>query len=194
MNVNIVLILAVVAGICTGSNYYNQPLIATIAHSLQITESAASSIIICAQLSYAFGLIFIAPLADLLNHKKLVTVLMLLSSSGLIICGLSNHLSNLIIGTLLIGFFSVVAQMMVSISTTLVSPQDTGKAMSMIISGLLFGALLARTIAGISAYYFDWRLIYLVSGILILIITPLIYQKLPETITQKQSIPQYFCN
>ncbi|MDH5821165.1 MFS transporter [Acinetobacter pseudolwoffii] len=190
MNTKLILILAIIAGICTGSNYYNQPLISTIASSFQISEYQSSYVIVLSQITYAVGLIFIAPLADVINTKKLTLILMLLTCVGLIVCGLSNNIYILFFGTLLIGLFSVVSQMMMAISTSIVSAGDAGKAVGMIVSGLLCGALLARTLSGLSSFYFDWRFIYLASGLLLFIITISIYKKLPtsSTLTNYQKI------
>lgn len=60
----LVFILAMTCGICAGSNYYNQPLIYSIAHALGVNPEQAALVIVIGQLSYAVGLFLLVPMGD----------------------------------------------------------------------------------------------------------------------------------
>ncbi len=60
--------------------YYAQPLIGPIAASLGLAPQAAGLIVTMAQVGYGAGLVFLVPLGDLLENRKLVVVCVALSA------------------------------------------------------------------------------------------------------------------
>lgn len=64
----VLLLMAVTCGLCAGSNYFNQPLLHSIAVDLRVSEAVASATVTIAQVSYAIGLLFLVPLGDMLEH------------------------------------------------------------------------------------------------------------------------------
>lgn len=73
-----ILIMAITCGVCAGSNYYNQPLIYTIANSLGVSVEKTALTIVISQFAYAFGLILLIPLGDKFSKRKIILVLMVL--------------------------------------------------------------------------------------------------------------------
>lgn len=59
--------MAMTCGICAGSNYYNQPLIYSIAEALKVNADQVALTIVISQLSYAVGLFILVPLGDFLK-------------------------------------------------------------------------------------------------------------------------------
>ena len=57
----------------------------------------------------------------------------------------------LALGTLLTGLFSVAAQVLVPLAATLAAPGRSGRAVGLVMSGLLTGILAARSVAGLQA-------------------------------------------
>ncbi len=82
-----IILMAIAAGICTGGNYFSQPLIHSISVSLNLTETTTAWVPTLAQITYACGLLFLMPLGDIIEKRKLLFIFMLLASSGLIISG-----------------------------------------------------------------------------------------------------------
>lgn len=62
-----IFIMAMTCGICAGSNYYNQPLIYSIAEALKVNADQVALTIVISQLSYAVGLFILVPLGDFLK-------------------------------------------------------------------------------------------------------------------------------
>ena len=63
--------------------------------------------------------------------------------------------------------------------------------MGTLLSGLLVGILLSRTVSGIVASLFSWRMIYLFALVLVAILTGLLYWKMPRTQIKTTSSVSY---
>ncbi len=64
-----IILMAIAAGICTGGNYFSQPLIHSISVSLNLTETTTAWVPTLAQITYACGLLFLMPLGDIIEKR-----------------------------------------------------------------------------------------------------------------------------
>ncbi len=74
--------MSVATGLAVASNYYAQPLLDTIAHAFSLSPNQAGFIVTAAQLGYAAGLLFLVPLGDMFERRKLIVVMTLLAAGG----------------------------------------------------------------------------------------------------------------
>ncbi|EQB3862555.1 MFS transporter [Enterobacter hormaechei] len=176
----LILLMSVATGLAVASNYYAQPLLDTIARAFDLSASSAGFIVTAAQLGYAAGLLFLVPLGDMFERRMLIVSMTLLAAGGMLITASSQSLTMMIIGTALTGLFSVVAQILVPLATTLASPEKRGKVVGTIMSGLLLGILLARTVAGLLASLGGWRTVYWVASVLMVIMALALWRGLPK--------------
>ncbi|EPS1422464.1 TPA: MFS transporter [Enterobacter hormaechei subsp. xiangfangensis] len=176
----LILLMSVATGLAVASNYYAQPLLDTIARAFDLSASSAGFIVTAAQLGYAAGLLFLVPLGDMFERRMLIVSMTLLAAGGMLITASSQSLTMMIIGTALTGLFSVVAQILVPLAATLASPEKRGKVVGTIMSGLLLGILLARTVAGLLASLSGWRTVYWVASVLMLIMALALWRGLPK--------------
>jgi len=174
------ILMAMAVGISVASNYYAQPLLHSITQDLQISVENSGSIVTTAQFSYALGLLFIAPLGDKIERKTLIITLMLLTTAGLVVSALAYSKTILIIGTAISGIFSAVAQVLIPFSATLALPNQRGKVVGILMSGMLLGILLARTFAGAISTMADWRMVYWIAAVIMCFTTLLLYCSLPR--------------
>ena len=177
---SLVLLMAMATGLAVASNYYAQPLLQMIGKELGINEGHAGLIVTAAQLAYAAGLMLLVPLGDRLDRRTLVISLYLFSAVGLVINGLANNFTWLLIGTVISGACSVCAQILVPFAATLAAPQERGRAIGTVMSGLLLGILLARTVAGVLADIGGWHCVYWVAAALIVLVSALLWKRLPS--------------
>ena len=175
----LVFLMAFAIGVTIASNYYAQPLLHSITHDLNIAVEHAGSIIMAAQFSYAVGLLFITPLGDKFERKHLIIILMVLSTCGLIVSALSKNLWMLIIGTSMTGLFSTVAQVLIPFAATLAKPEQRGKIVGTLMSGMLLGILLGRAFAGAISTIADWHYVYWIATGIMVIVTLLLSISLP---------------
>ena len=159
-----ILLFATLCAFAVANVYMTQPLLDQIALSLGERESRMGMIITATQTGYALGLMLLVPLGDLINRKRLVT-LMLLASSGLLLAasmasslyGLSGMLS-------LVGAMAVVVQIIVAFAASLSVPEKRGQVTGIVTSGVVIGILLARLVSGFLAQWAGWRVAIMVSA------------------------------
>ncbi|MED5432286.1 MAG: MFS transporter [Pseudomonadota bacterium] len=177
---SLVFLMAATTGLVVASNYYAQPLLHTIADRLDLSYARAGIIVTTAQASYALGLILLVPLGDLLERRRLIVTMMLFATAGLLISATATSLALLLIGTAITGAFSVVAQVLVPFAATLSPVANRGKVVGTVMSGLLLGILLARTVAGALSTLGDWHTVYWVAAALMLVNTLALWRFLPR--------------
>lgn len=181
----LVLLMSLATGLSVASNYYVQPLLHTVANDFGLSVSLAGFIVTTAQLGYACGLLLLVPLGDMLERRALIVGMSLLAAGGMVITATSSSFALLLLGTVLTGLFSVVAQILVPLAATLAAPEKRGKVVGTVMSGLLLGILLARTVAGALAQLGGWRTVYWVASALMVLMALALWRFLPQV---KQSV------
>ncbi|MCM2320867.1 MAG: MFS transporter, partial [Pseudomonas sp.] len=176
----LVLLMAFATGVAVASNYYNQPLLQTLAEQFDLSYAKAGMLVTTAQVSYAVGLILLVPLGDLLERRGLIVGMALVVAGGLLLSALAPSFTVLLLGTALAGMFSVVAQVLVPFAATLAAPHERGRVVGTLMSGLLLGILLARTVAGTLSALGNWRSVYLLAAAVMTITALALWFALPR--------------
>jgi predicted MFS family arabinose efflux permease len=161
-----VLLMSVTAGVCVANIYYNQPILKSIAESLHATENEAGHVAVFTQAGYGLGLFFLTPLGDKINRKKLILVLQGLLIASLAGIALIQTISGMYIISLLIGLFSVVAQVILPMAASL-AKKDKGKIVGIIFTGILIGILAARVFSGYITVLLGWRAVFGISAVMV---------------------------
>jgi len=179
LNPRLVFILAVASGLSVSNLYWAQPLLDSIAHTFEITSTSAGLIVTLTQLGYAAGLVLLVPLGDMLERRQLIVSVLLISVISLILAAISSSILIFFFASLAIGFTSVVAQIFVPFSATLAEDHERGKVVGQVMSGLLLGILLARTLSGFISAYEGWRAVFWVASAMVLILSIILSKALP---------------
>jgi predicted MFS family arabinose efflux permease len=177
----LVLLLAVACGAVVANLYYAQPLLHTIAGDLGVSNGTAGLLVTASQVGYATGLLFIVPLGDLLERRRLVTRMVLLSAIALAGAALAPGFGVLAAAVMVAGLASVVAQILVPFASTLAADEERGRVVGRVMSGLLLGILLARTVSGLVAQAGGWRLVYALAAALMVALAALLWRFLPRS-------------
>lgn len=163
------LLYAFLCGTAVATVYFSQPLLDVIATEFGIGKAVIGTVIAAAQLCYALGLFFLVPLGDILEPRRLVTWMLLLSSAALSLVAFAPGATVLFLGMGMVGFLAVVAQVLVALAAARSLPGDRGKVIGLVTSGIVIGILLARTFSGTLADLSGWRTVYIVSAAIALI-------------------------
>lgn len=160
----IIFALAVACGATVANLYYAQPLIGPISQSFDLDLTAAGLIVTMLQLGYMLGLIFLVPLGDLVENKRLILTSLAAVIVCLIVAALAPRASVFIAASLLIGMSATATQMIVPVAAHLAPAHTRGQIVGTVMSGLLFGILLARPLSTMIAGPLGWRAVYWISA------------------------------
>lgn len=171
--------MAIATGLIVANLYYCQPLIILIAKEFAIPEDQAGTITYLTQAGYAIGMFFMVPLGDKLERKKQIQFTTLAAVVALIIAATASNFRMLQIASFLIGAASIVPQLILPLSASLASPEQRGKVIGTVMSGLLVGILISRTVSGFIGAWLGWRGMFWIAAVLCLLIVVVIQKKFP---------------
>jgi len=178
----VLLIFAITCGASVANIYYAQPLLDAMAASFGIEPAAIGIVVTLTQIGYGAGLILIVPIGDLINRRKLILVQTMLSSAALAIVGAAPTTTILFAGMIAVGLLAVAVQVVVALTATLARPEERGRAVGFVTSGIVIGILLARFLAGVTADLGGWRMVYFLSAGVMLAIGLILVRILPRNI------------
>jgi predicted MFS family arabinose efflux permease len=137
----LMLLFALACGVSVANLYYAQPVLDDIAKSFGTSSGTAGLVVTFAQVGYALGL-----------------------ACGLVASALAPSIGVLIAVGLIVGAGSVAAQILVPMAASLADEEHRGHVVGVVMSGLLIGILLARTVSGVVAQASSWRVVYVMAA------------------------------
>ena len=162
--------MAIASGATVANLYYNQPLLPEIARTFGASDHAVGLIPTVTQIGYGLGMLLIVPLGDSSERRKLILTLIGLVTVALLCAAAAPSLPTLGAASLTIGISTCVPQVLVPFAASLAPPDQRGRAVGIVMSGLLFGVLLSRTVAGVVGEALGWRAVYLsAAGVMVLL-------------------------
>jgi predicted MFS family arabinose efflux permease len=172
-------LLAMACGLTVANLYYAQPLLALISRSFHVGEGTATVVVTMTQIGYALGLLLVLPVGDLLENRVLVTRTLVGTAAALAVAGAAPDYGVFLAACVLVGLTSVVAQILVPLAAHLAPRGQEGRFVGRVMSGLLLGILLARTVSSLLAEAAGWRAIFFVSAGLMAVLAIVLYRMLP---------------
>jgi predicted MFS family arabinose efflux permease len=173
-------VMAIATGLIVANLYYNQPLLDDMAGTFHVGSGKAGQVGGLTQLGYATGMLFIAPLADMIRRKRLIMVCLALAAVALILVGMAAGINLLIAASYFVGIFSLIPQLLVPMTAHLAKPEERGAKIGFVMSGLLLGILLSRTISGFVGAHLGWRAMFYIAAGVMVVIWLLLFFLLPE--------------
>ncbi|HWD74009.1 MAG TPA: MFS transporter [Solirubrobacteraceae bacterium] len=177
---SLVLLLAAACGAAVANVYYAQPLLHTLARAFDVGDSTAGLLITVTQIGFVLGLALLVPLGDLRERRGLISGTLVLTAAGMVLAAVASAFAWLAGALAVVGATSVVAQIIVPMSSSMSPEHQRGKVVGTVMSGLLIGILLARTVSGLIAATFGWRAVFYFAAAAMLILAVTLRRALPR--------------
>jgi len=176
----LVVLLAVACGLTIANLYYAQPLLSALRQTFGVGEVAVGGVVTASQLGYAAGLFLVVPLGDRVEKRRLVTLLLALATAALVVAGTAPDFPVLLAASLFGATPLVLAQILVPFAADLAPDRTRGRIVGQVMTGLLAGILLSRTLGSLLADAAGWRVVYLTSAALMAVLACVLRAALPS--------------
>ena len=181
----LLLVLSASAGLSVANIYYNQPMVGLMGADL---GRLASQVPTATQLGYALGLVLLVPLGDCTERRRLI----LLQVAGLVaalVAAASLHGAvPILAASAAVGVAATIAQQILPLAAELSPPETRGRTVGTVMSGLLCGILLARTLSGVVAEHLGWQAMFWVGAAIAAAMGAMLRFALPR-VPPTQSVP-----
>ncbi|PKV97302.1 putative MFS family arabinose efflux permease [Amycolatopsis echigonensis] len=172
-------VFAAVCAVAVASIYAAQPVLAEIGPDLGVPDADLGWIVAAGQLGYLAGLAALVPLGDLVDRRKLIAAHLLLTAVGAALAAVAAQAWLLLTGLALAGLFAVVVQTTVAYAAALSTPEERGRTLGVVTSGVVIGILGARVAAGALAELWGWRSVYVALAVLLVTLAGVVLKTMP---------------
>lgn len=179
MSRRLTILLSIAGGATVANLYYSQPLLAKIAAEFHVAATAASVVSTATQLGYAAGLLLLVPLGDILERRQLIVTMTACIVGALLLVAVSHTLPMLIASSFILGAATIVPQLVVPFAAHLAADEERGRVIGNVMSGLLIGVILSRSVSGFLAGAIGWRMTYVFAAIAMAILAVTLRFALP---------------
>ncbi|CAB3762216.1 MFS transporter [Paraburkholderia humisilvae] len=177
----LILLLAFSCGLMAANVYYAQPLAGLIGAALGVAKGATGLIVTMTQIGTGAGMLFVVPLGDLFESRRLVLTLLCVVTLGLLGAALSQHGAQFLIAACLIGLGSVAIHVLVPYAAHLAPERIRGRVVGNVTSGVVLGIMLARPASSfVTQISSSWHTIFYLSAALTVALMVLLAFALPK--------------
>jgi predicted MFS family arabinose efflux permease len=171
--------MALATGVIVANLYYLQPLLHQVKGDFHTGTMGATSLITLIQIGYALGLAFVVPLGDLLPRRRLVVAIFILAAATMLLASIVHSFLLFAVLTVVVGLSSVGGQLIIPFAADLAVDGQRGRVVARLMSGLLIGILLSRTLSGIVSEAVGWRGVYVCAAALLTLMALVLRVALP---------------
>ena len=172
-------LLATACGLIAANLYYGQPLAGIIGAELGLSAGATGLIVTLTQIGYGIGLLFVVPLGDLVENRKLVVSSVSMAVLSLVAAAFAPHAAPFLIAAFLVGVSSVAVQVIVPYAAHMAPHAIRGRVVGNVMSGLMAGIMLARPVSSLLSEVVSWRGVFLTSAAVMALLAVVLFRLLP---------------
>ncbi len=173
-------LFAIASGLSVANVYYAQPLLDALARDFGISHAAVGGVITATQMGCALALLFLVPLGDRVDRRRLMAMQMLALTFALVAVGMAQSTLALLAGMLAVGLLgTAMTQGLIAYAASAAAPHEQGRVVGTAQGGVFIGLLLARVFAGGVSDLAGWRGVYFCAALLMLGIAIPLWRRLP---------------
>lgn len=181
------LMMAIACGVAVANIYYNQPMLVIMEAAFPGQESIIGLVPTATQLGYALGLLFLVPLGDRIERKRLILTQFAALSVSLIGVALAPDAWSVVVASIVLGVTTSVTQQILPFAAEMAAPSRRGATIGTVMSGLLCGILLGRVLAGAIGERYGWRAMFWVGLAMAVIMWTVLALLLPRSQPKAQT-------
>ncbi|WP_413759446.1 MFS transporter [Streptomyces sp. MMBL 11-3] len=159
-------LIALCTAVTVANVYLAASLLPLIAEDFGSTASGVAWIASVAQLGYALGLLFFAPLGDSFSRRRMVGVLSLVTGAALFVGAVSGGTHVLAAAVLVASAVTVVPQLLVPLVAERAPAHHRARHVAAVVAGLFLGIVAARVLGGVLGQAFGWRAVFAGAAVL----------------------------
>jgi predicted MFS family arabinose efflux permease len=172
--------LGLACAVGVSSIYFNQPLLSEMAKTFHSRPEHIGFVAVATQVGYAAGLLTFVPMGDVMERRALMMRMYAAVSVALLLVAVAPSLLWVIFASVLVGTFASVTHIVLPLAPDLVDDRQRGRAIGIVMTGLLMGVLLARTFSGWVSKIHGWRWVFVAAAIFNAAFVPLLWRKMPR--------------
>ncbi|WDV52896.1 MFS transporter [Streptomyces coeruleorubidus] len=163
-------LIAVCSAVTAANIYLAAPLLSLMARDFASAPSAVAWIASVAQLGYAVGLLFFAPLGDSANRRRLVGGLTLVTAVALAASAAAPGVTALAVAVFVASAATVIPQLLVPLVAERAPAERRARHVAAVVAGLFTGIVAARVLGGLAGQAFGWRWVFAGAAVLTLVL------------------------
>lgn len=176
----VILLFAIASGASVANVYYAQPLLDILASDFNVSHAAIGGVVTATQIGCALALVFLVPLGDLVNRRRLMAIQLMALISALLMVAFAHSTIVLLTGMLAVGLLgTAMTQGLIAYAASAAAPHEQGHVVGTAQSGVFIGLLLARVFSGGISDVAGWRGVYFCAAIIMLMIALPLWRRLP---------------
>lgn len=179
ISATLTVLFAVAGGVAVGNLYWAQPLLANIGRSFGVSPATAGLLVTVTQVGYGAGVFLIVPLGDSINRRRLIPVMLVLSTLALAGSAVAPTFGLLLLSLGAVGLTTITGQLLLPLAGDLARDDQRGRVVGIVASGILTGILASRTISGLVADALGWRAIYVFAAAMTAMMTVMLARVVP---------------
>ncbi|KAI1208133.1 MFS general substrate transporter [Annulohypoxylon truncatum] len=157
------ILFGLTAAFSVANLYYTHPILNILADDFDVSDQRSSLVPTLTQAGYAVGLLLIVPIGDIVRRRPMILSLIFMAALIWLGCTLTQSFSVFLGLSFLVGLLTVTPQFMFPLAVQYAPQRHRATMISIVMSGLVFGVLVARLLSGIVTQYTSWRNVYWVS-------------------------------
>ena len=173
--------MATSTGVIVANVYYIQPLLADIARTFGLSVTKAGFVAMLTQVGTSLGMLLFVPLGDTKERRSMITVLLISAAISLALVATAGNAVWLALACFVVGATGSSVHLFLPFAAHLAAPEERGRVVGSVFSGILLGILLARTFSGFVGAHLGWRAVYGIAAVMMLCVAILVQFMLPRS-------------
>ncbi len=180
--------MAASVGAIVANIYYAQPLLPDIARAFGLSATGIGIFAMLNPAGAGLGQLLFVPLGDIRERRGMITVMILGAAAALALTASARNAAWLMASALLVGMTASINHVIIPFAAQLAPPAQRGRAVGIVISGLLIGVLVARTFSGYLGAWLGWRMVFATASVFMLVLAILLRCSLPKSQPKRSDV------